>query len=689
MPQSGRAKRSDAGQARTQFHNKVFRNFSGINTQAQRQAIGPEEFAWIENVMPIGRGNAVVVPAPGQSLCSVPSGIVYFMKAFNRNGLNYMLMVTTTGHAYECGLESPFPFAEITNPAAPQLSGGEIGMDQWENTLIVITDATNGFFTWNGTTLVGPTSIVSITILSGGTYTAVPTISFSGGGGSGAAATANLGLNGTQTITVAGTGYVVGDILTLVGGTFTTPGSVKVTTIGGGGAVTAVAVFDPGSYSVLPAAAVATTGSVGGTGCTITPSYAVFSATVTNIGTGYTSAPAVAFSAGAAAATANLIGAPTGADRVASFSGRVWVAANRVLAWTAPNTYNDFIGPGSGSLIFTDSTLNSAIAWLESANNFMYVGGVNSVNIIGDVQVDANGNTIFSNTNLSASVGTRADFTVIPYYRQLLFQNNDGVYSIAGASPTKISDALDGIFRDTDFHGIISAGQFSLLNILCAAFLVLYNASGAPSTADNSRPLLLIYFNKKWMVANQDAVGRLTVIAGGVANEVATQRSVLNLYGTDGTSLFQLFSDPSTPVDWEIQTAFWDMADDALPRNKELNAFGFEGDFFVSGTVAVSLDTLNNSVPYADTEEYDVPFDVSTGWVNNSNSLVQWINNASAVVAWGNVGYVMVLQNGEGFGKYVGMTLTSSDTIGTLTSMALRYIFRDEWTDNSADGTTS
>jgi hypothetical protein len=41
----------------------VVKNFTTLNTKANRTAIKEDEFAWIENAMPIGAGNIKVVPA--------------------------------------------------------------------------------------------------------------------------------------------------------------------------------------------------------------------------------------------------------------------------------------------------------------------------------------------------------------------------------------------------------------------------------------------------------------------------------------------------------------------------------------------------------------------------------------------------------------------------------------------------
>jgi hypothetical protein len=78
------------------------------------------------------------------------------------------------------------------------------------------------------------------------------------------------------TLNAAGTGYSVGDVLTVVGGTFTTAMTLVVLAETGG-IIDEVAIIDSGVYTVLPGAGAATTvAPAGGTGATIDftqPSY--------------------------------------------------------------------------------------------------------------------------------------------------------------------------------------------------------------------------------------------------------------------------------------------------------------------------------------------------------------------------------------------------------------------------------
>ena len=72
----------------------------------------------------------------------------------------------------------------------------------------------------------------------------------------------------TAIINAGGTGYVVGDIVTVSGGTSVVAATIRVTTEAAG-VVTGIEVWNAGSYSVTPGATnVATTGGTG-TGFTV------------------------------------------------------------------------------------------------------------------------------------------------------------------------------------------------------------------------------------------------------------------------------------------------------------------------------------------------------------------------------------------------------------------------------------
>ena len=65
------------------------KDFLGVNTQATRTSIKENEFAWLENVMPIGYGNGRCVPHQGSAIATIPAVTITYMKYANVAGVDY------------------------------------------------------------------------------------------------------------------------------------------------------------------------------------------------------------------------------------------------------------------------------------------------------------------------------------------------------------------------------------------------------------------------------------------------------------------------------------------------------------------------------------------------------------------------------------------------------------------------
>lgn len=147
--------------------------------------------------------------------------------------------------------------------------------------------------------------IAAIRTAYGSGYTSLPTPSVPApttpGGVQAVLATSYL-LAVSATVAAGGTGYTVNDVLTLVGGTFSTATTVTVVSVSGG-VVTGVLISNNGNYSVAPSTPATTTGGTG-TGCTINISYGINGVNVTTAGSGYVEQPAVSFSGGSGSGAA-------------------------------------------------------------------------------------------------------------------------------------------------------------------------------------------------------------------------------------------------------------------------------------------------------------------------------------------------------------------------------------------------
>ena len=711
----------------------VIKNFKGINTKANRTAIGEEEFAWLENVMPIGPGNIKTVPNYVSVTDSVGNAVsfgntVTVLTSTNINVSDYILAAEADGRMEYFNVSNN---TKSNVAVSGTFSSSGVSTAQYKNERVMIGDPDKGLYTWDSANLVTIGSVGTIGITNAGSgYLFAPTVTISAPAAGGVQATAvctvNVGTgkvidtkiaNGgtgyttpptvtfgaSQTVGgVSATGYAVttGGVITQIvivnsGSGYTSAPAVTVTNNGAGsgasvtsvissGGINFVSITNAGSgYNAAPtitfsggggsgAAAIAQlatfkTGTVtvlvtnGGAGYTnaantvvtfagggganaaataIISGNIVTQVVMTNVGSGYTSTPSVTITGGGATTNATAT-AVVNLDQivdVATFSGRVWVAAGRTVYYSAAGTYSDFTSVSAGALVLTDSTLHGNIKAILSANNFLYVFGDDSINVFSDVRVDTTGTTLFTNSNISASIGTKRIYAIFPYFRSVLFLNDYGIYALVGSTTSKISDQLDGIFPYIDFTQPVSGGQALVNNILCAAFSFTYN-----DPLSSARKIQAVFFEKKWFITSQGNVSYVTSVP---------LSGVINLYSNIGLGLYKMYNSPTLAIASTIRTALLPMGDNI--RTKQALKFGIEVSANAGSGITVTTDSETASSP-------PVTLYNSATWINNSLVAVSWINNSSQTVIWtlgGN--YYLYKSDAQQYGKYLGLTVTTT-----------------------------
>jgi hypothetical protein len=437
------------------------------------------------------------------------------------------------------------------------------------------------------------------------------------------------------------------------------------------GSIGTVTVNNGGANYVAPTVTFGTPGETGGvtaTGEVVLVGNAVSQIIVTEAGSGYTSAPTVTITdTGGNGAGANVTCTlfSQNGNSIATFSGRTWIADGRTVYYSAADTYNDFISVSSGFITLTDSTLRTNIAVIIAANNFLYIYGEDSINVFSDVRVNSStGETIFTNTNVSASIGSNFKYAIFPYFRSMLFMNRYGIYALVGATTSKISDDIDGIFPDIDFTKPITAGQVLLNNILCACWTFTYNEATNGTTTP--RTIEAIFFDRKWFFTSQgNSITRTAsaVISGNIL-----------MYGTTGQNLIKFYQDSTTGIEWEVVSALWPMGDPI--RDKQALKVGIEatlGAGFADFTAFIdSENQQSNAISFAN----------SIDWINNSSQVVQWTNSSGAPIGWtsstvtGGSDYYLYKSDAKMYGKYLGITLDGTTTPFTINGFQLEHELR-------------
>jgi hypothetical protein len=303
--------------------------------------------------------------------------------------------------------------------------------------------------------------VASVTVTAAGTYTSVPTISFTGAASSiAASAVAVLQVQGTPTVGAGGAGYAAGDTVSFTNGVTLVVATVAAGAVTAWQPITASGsspgTVSSGSTPANPVVQLTTSG--GGAGATANLVWGVGLITVLNPGAGYTSIPTVTFSAGAATATAVLsatsngypsvpgffqqrlvLAAPNGSPQTfymsqpgAYFNFNVSTISQADDAITGTlvsgqlNTIRDMIAQPSGLLMITDrsswlingGSSGSAVSPFALVANAQSFNGISNVPLIvanfDVLYVQAKGSIVRDSTyNIYSNVYTGTDISAI------------------------------------------------------------------------------------------------------------------------------------------------------------------------------------------------------------------------------------------------------------------------------------
>lgn len=632
---------------------EVVKNFRGVNTKANRTAIGDDEFYWLENAMPVGYANLKITPTyDAVGSVTFSHTVVNFFSA-NIGLDDYLIAFEDDGSCEYVNLTNN---VKGTVAAAGTFSTSGMNISQWKNDRILIIDPAKGYFTWDAINLIFVGSIGSIGIVNKGSgYTSAPSVVISAPNqtnGIQATAIATVTANTVSSVTLleAGSGYTSSPTITFNGGGGANANAIASITTFAQGTV-AVLVTNGGTGYTNSANITVSISGGGGTnaaGQAIASGNIVTQVIMTNVGSGYTNQANITVSitgGGGSNATAKAI-INTGTNSgIQSFSGRVWISSGRTIYYSAAGSYSDFVTVSAGTVVLTDATLHGNIIQLLSANNFLYIFGDDSINVFSDVRVTTAGTTLFTNTNVSASVGTKLAYAIFPYFRSVLFMNEYGVYALVGSTTSKISDSLDGIFPNIDFvTGNTSGGQVLLNSILCSAFNFRY--TGGLGTSSSNRYIQAVFFEKKWFFTS--AGNNLKFVTS------APTGGKITLYGTDGTSCIKMYANTTAGLSSYVQTSLNPMKDPI--RTKQALKVGIEATLTNSSIITVSVDSETGSSP-------SVELGQTVIWINNFSATIPWINNSSTVINWttGSTGYTLYKTDAKQYGKYLGMTVTSTN----------------------------
>ncbi len=515
------------------------------------------------------------------------------------------------------------------------------------------------------TAVLGTRGVASITVTAGGSgYTTAPTVTITGSSGSGATATATVsgGAVTTVTVTAPGTGYT-GTISVTFGGPGT--GAAAVANIVPDG-VASVTIVDGGTgYDTAPTL---TFDGGGGTGaaatCTVSNGM-IATVTMTNGGDStYTSPPAVIVESGVnTAATCSVLSLmPFGVSGTAleTFQSRVWIGNcytspslpasqtnGNTFFVSAPASLSDFATSDGGVLYTaTDRFLRQQYVAMRQTNGYLYPIGDSSVSIVSGVTTSGNpSTTTFNYQNTDPQVGTPWRDSCQDYGRTVLFANPLGVFGLYGGAVTKVSQKLDPLFANavSPANGGLTPTSASA-DIFGRKYYILLLTYNDPITLESTNNMIL-WDEQDWWIASQSAALKF----------ICTQEvnSDLAAWGSDGTSLYPMFTTPSSSLVSSLTTKLYGANQPFMV--KQTYAFLVQGQNVGTPGAALSMNvTLETEAgKYQVNDGAAISFSLASGFTTGYPLLMDGLTAPSGI--------------------FLGMTIKTSTADMTLNYLALAY----------------
>lgn len=354
---------------------------------------------------------------------------------------------------------------------------------------------------------------------------------------------------------------------------------------------------------------------------------------------------------------------PTGIQGtgVEIYSGYVWVINGNQRINSAPGNGADFsTSDGGGVVPSTDSFLKQRHVALKQSSGFLYDWGDSSINSISNPQTAGSpATTTYNNLNVDPQVGTPWPATVQPFGEGLVFANTSGVYVLYGGLAKKVSDKLDGIFATASLPlsgtSVPSAGIVTIFGIRLYVLLI----PGAVDYLGVSRPLMFLWDGQKWFIGSQTS--SITYISG------QENQSQLNIFGTDGTNLFPLFTVSSMTLKKILRGKLWNGQSYLITKQVLRDYLQIDDNAGTGIVVTVNNDSELTSVAVQFLNANLITF------INNLGGALQFQNNSSGNINFSVPADAILYQNADIGGQLIGLTLTTQAQDATLISASVAY----------------
>lgn len=136
------------------------------------------------------------------------------------------------------------------------------------------------------------------------------------------------------------------------------------------------------------------------------------------------------------------------ASIIVVFSGRLWMANNNTVTFTAGGTFNSLAGD-SGSFIIVESDCQPPIVAMYPFSGSMYIFGFDWCQSLGSVtDIGSPAVVNFQIQTLEARIGTNTRWSITGLGSTLYWTNAQGIWSLQGTFPQQISGPIGGFWQN-------------------------------------------------------------------------------------------------------------------------------------------------------------------------------------------------------------------------------------------------
>jgi hypothetical protein len=316
---------------------------------------------------------------------------------------------------------------------------------------------------------------------------------------------------------------------------------------------------------------------------------------------------------------------------IAIYAGRLWMADGLVITWTNSGTYNSLAGD-SGSYIITDGRCANPAIGLYDFGGSLYMFGSNWMKTINNLQdVGSPAVLTFQQPTLQTQISIINKWSIVEWGANLYFANLNGFWQLAGATPTKISQQLDGFFQSLTAAGCSFTGAYGVvLNMPCLFWQALW-------AGDGNYTVFGYTMNQLWFrvtPVNGSGAGAVKLITGAVSSAITQNQA--KVYYTDLVgNIYDLFGSPSTALTSILNTKLWDFfskLDFDLFTNVAIQ-------FVIFGSATLTLSEIgsfgNVIGPATPAGPNTYVYNPAVGnWINSAGVQGQWQNAAGTQGTW-------------------------------------------------------